>query len=81
MPIMATSLLTNFVGVIDLLIAGHLGKEVISVSPPRATALCDDCHNPYFLSLSLSDLAGMSFFCNPSALSVSLAHRADMHAC
>ena len=37
-PIMATSLLTYFLGVVDLSMAGHLGKEVISVSPPRPTA-------------------------------------------
>jgi len=34
-PIMATSLLTYFLGVVDLSMAGHLGKEVISVPHPR----------------------------------------------
>ena len=42
-PIMVTSLLTYFLGVVDLSMVGHLGKEVISVSHPR-----------WALSLSLS---------------------------
>ena len=34
-PIMVTSLLTYFLGVVDLSMVGHLGKEVIAVSHPR----------------------------------------------